>query len=54
MVPWGARDDRPDYDYHDGLTLRVFRGGSGTATVAVTAPDGTRRNYTAELEETTE
>ena len=54
VVPWGARDDRPDYDYHDGLTLRVFRGGSGTATVAVTAPDGTRRNYTAELEETTE
>ncbi|MGP6175905.1 alpha-xylosidase [Microbacterium sp. A196] len=54
VVPWGAREDRPDYDYHDGLTLRVFRGGSGTASVTVTAPDGTSRTYTADLEETTE
>jgi alpha-D-xyloside xylohydrolase len=23
-LPWGARDDRPDYDYEDGLTWREF------------------------------
>jgi alpha-D-xyloside xylohydrolase len=54
VVPWGAREDRPDYDYHDGLALRVFRGGTGTTSITVTAPDGTRRTYTADLEETTE
>jgi alpha-D-xyloside xylohydrolase len=54
VLPWGARQDRPDYDYHDGLTLRVFRGGAGTASVTVTAPDGTVRDYTANLEEPTE
>ncbi|MFO7243557.1 MAG: alpha-xylosidase [Actinomycetes bacterium] len=24
ILPWGARDDRPDYDYLDGLTLRAY------------------------------
>ena len=33
VIPWGARSDRPDYDYLDGLRLRVFAGGSGTAEV---------------------
>lgn len=28
VLPWGARDDRPDYDYADGLTHRVFSGNS--------------------------
>jgi alpha-D-xyloside xylohydrolase len=23
-LPWGARDDRPDYDYDEGLTWREF------------------------------
>jgi alpha-D-xyloside xylohydrolase len=54
VLPWGARQDRPDYDYHDGLTLRVFPGGTGTASVIVTTPDGTAREYTANLEEPTE
>ncbi|WP_426184540.1 alpha-xylosidase [Microbacterium sp. TWP3-1-2b2] len=54
VLPWGARDDRPDYDYHDELTLRVFRGGSGTRSITVTAPDGVSRDYTADLEEITE
>jgi len=54
VLPWGARQDRPDYDYHDGLSLRVFPGGTGTASVTVTAPDGTARDYTANLEEVTE
>jgi len=53
-LPWGAREDRPDYDYHDGLTLRVFRGGAGTTSIVVTAPDGVSRSYTANLEEPTE
>jgi alpha-D-xyloside xylohydrolase len=53
-LPWGARTDRPDYDYHDGLRLRVFPGGAGTVSVTVTAPDGTARDYAVNLEETTE
>ncbi|GGD74421.1 alpha-xylosidase [Microbacterium murale] len=53
VLPWGAREDRPDYDYHDGLTLRVFRGGAGQRSITVTAPDGTSRSYTADLEEIT-
>jgi alpha-D-xyloside xylohydrolase len=24
VLPWGARDDRPDYAYADGVTLRVY------------------------------
>lgn len=54
VLPWGGREDRPDYDYHDELTLRVFRGGSGTRSITVTSPDGIRRDYTAHLEEITE
>ncbi|MFD0820527.1 alpha-xylosidase [Micromonospora zhanjiangensis] len=37
----GAREDRPDYDYADGVTLRVYPGPDGTRTVTVPAPDGT-------------
>ena len=40
MLPWGAREDRPDYDYLDELALRVFPGGAGIASVTVTTPDG--------------
>ncbi|WP_194764531.1 alpha-xylosidase [Microbacterium sp. UFMG61] len=53
LLPWGARTDKPDYDYHDGLTLRVFPGGTGTATVTVTAPDGEAKSYSADLSEVT-
>src|SRR5690606_27106710 len=53
VVPWGARDDRPDYDYLDGLTLRVFTGGTGTREVTVTTPDGTTRTLTVDLSEVT-
>lgn len=54
VLPWGARDDRPDYDYHDGLRLRVFPGATGSRTITVTSPDGVARTYTADLEEITE
>ncbi|ALX66488.1 alpha-xylosidase [Microbacterium sp. XT11] len=53
VIPWGARSDRPDYDYHDGLRLRVFPGGAGMASVTVTSPDGVARTYTADREEIT-
>jgi len=45
VLPWGARQDRPDYDYLEGLTLRVFAGGSGSTTVTVTNPDGRSETF---------
>ncbi|MEV0235449.1 alpha-xylosidase [Nonomuraea sp. NPDC050786] len=36
VLPVGARDDRPDYDYLDGLTLRVYPGPDGESTLTVT------------------
>nr|NLD41738.1 alpha-xylosidase [Actinomycetales bacterium] len=38
VIPWGGREDRPDYDYREGLTLRAF-GVTEGATVEV--PRGT-------------
>ncbi|WP_125132884.1 alpha-xylosidase [Microbacterium sp. 10M-3C3] len=53
VLPWGARSDRPDYDYLDGLSLRVFPGGEGTREVIVTTPDGRSTVLTANLSEVT-
>lgn len=53
VLPWGARADRPDYDYLDGVKLRVFPGGSGTADVTVTNPDGRSETFTADLAKVT-
>jgi alpha-D-xyloside xylohydrolase len=53
VLPWGARVDRPDYDYLDGLELRVFPGGSGAREVTVTTPDGRSSILTANLSEVT-
>ncbi|MEV4510653.1 alpha-xylosidase [Dactylosporangium sp. NPDC049525] len=41
VVPLGARDDRPDYPYADGVTLRVYElpDGAGT-TVDIPSPQG--------------
>ncbi|MET7419468.1 alpha-xylosidase [Dactylosporangium sp. NPDC005555] len=41
VVPLGARDDRPDYPYADGVTLRVHElpDGAGT-TVDIPSPQG--------------
>ncbi|WP_305783173.1 alpha-xylosidase [Symbioplanes lichenis] len=35
VVPVGAVTDRPDYDYRDGVTLRIFEPAPGTSTVRV-------------------
>ncbi|MGW8529893.1 MULTISPECIES: alpha-xylosidase [Nocardiopsidaceae] len=46
VLPVGAVDDRPDYDYTDGLTLRVYGAGApaapaaGPTVVTVPAADG--------------
>ncbi|MCK6067157.1 MULTISPECIES: alpha-xylosidase [Microbacterium] len=53
VIPWGARTDRPDYDYLDGLRLRVFPGGEGIAEVRVTTPDGRSVLLTADRSEIT-
>lgn len=53
-LPWGARTDRPDYDYHEGLRVRVFPGGTGTASVTVTTPEGLEKVYPVDLTEVTE
>lgn len=54
VIPWGARTDRPDYDYLDGLELRVFPGGSGSRDVMVTSPDGRSATFEVDLSEVTE
>ncbi len=41
VLPLGARVDRPDYDYLDGLELRVFPGGEGATELTVTTPERT-------------
>ena len=38
VIPVGVRDDRPDYDYAEGVTLHVFNL-SDDAQVDVTVPD---------------
>lgn len=50
VLAWGAREDRPDYDYLDGLELRVFPGGSGTREVVVTTPDGRSETFEVDLD----
>jgi alpha-D-xyloside xylohydrolase len=46
VLPLGARDDRPDYDYRDGLTLAVYPGPDGDRQVTVTTPSGETAEYT--------
>jgi alpha-D-xyloside xylohydrolase len=49
----GARDDRPDYDYLDGLTLVVYPSSlagalKGSRQVQITTPDGDSAVFTVE------
>jgi alpha-D-xyloside xylohydrolase len=46
VLPIGARTDRPDYDYLDGLELRVYPGPDGETSLAVTNPDGREATFT--------
>ena len=47
LLPVGARDDRPDYDYADGVTLELYALGDGeTASCTITAPAGGRAPVT--------
>ncbi|WP_213815665.1 alpha-xylosidase [Glaciihabitans sp. dw_435] len=49
VLPVGARDDRPDYDYLDGLTLEVYpTATAGTRSISVTTPDGTSATFTVD------
>ncbi|MBB2976503.1 alpha-D-xyloside xylohydrolase [Microbacterium endophyticum] len=42
----GGRDDRPDYDYLDGLVLELYpTAESGRRDVVVTTPEGTRGQF---------
>ena len=45
VIPIGARDDRPDHDYLDGLVLKVFPGGDGTRSLTVTTPTGQSADF---------
>jgi len=53
VIPIGARTDRPDYDYLDGLELRVFPGSTAgeERVVEVVAPDGGRASYRVTVDE---
>jgi alpha-D-xyloside xylohydrolase len=46
VLPIGARDDRPDYDYLDGLTLEIYPGGTGSTELSVSSPDGQIATFT--------
>jgi alpha-D-xyloside xylohydrolase len=47
VLPIGARDDTPDYDYLDGLCLEVYPGDSGSTVTTVYSPTaGTSREFT--------
>jgi alpha-D-xyloside xylohydrolase len=51
LLPVGARVDRPDYDYLDGLELRLYPGARGgeSRSVTVVTPDGERAEYRIDL-----
>ena len=48
VLAWGARSDRSDYDYLDGLVLEVFPGQHGTREVSVVTPEGASATFTVE------
>ncbi|MBZ5738975.1 alpha-xylosidase [Nocardioides mangrovi] len=52
VLPIGARTDRPDYDYRDGLELRVFPGltPGEQRTIEVVVPTGEVARYRIRIE----
>ncbi|BAL88950.1 putative glycosyl hydrolase [Actinoplanes missouriensis 431] len=54
VIPIGARTDRPDYDYRDGVTLRLFEPiAEGTGSATVPGPSGETTTFTIERSGTT-
>ncbi|GLW34140.1 alpha-xylosidase [Actinoplanes regularis] len=52
VIPVGARQDRPDYDYRDGITLRLFEPAPGRTAVIVPGPSGADTVFTVERDGT--
>ncbi|MEV6305927.1 alpha-xylosidase [Actinoplanes sp. NPDC051861] len=50
VIPVGARQDRPDYDYRDGVTLRLFEPAEGRTAVVVPGPSGSDTVFTVTRE----
>ncbi|WP_022911072.1 alpha-xylosidase [Aestuariimicrobium kwangyangense] len=49
VVPVGGRDDRPDYDWAEGVVLRVFEPGDGLQRdLSLARPDGSEVGYRVE------
>ncbi|GAA2556299.1 alpha-xylosidase [Winogradskya consettensis] len=46
VLPVGSRTDKPDYDYRDGVTLRLFEPENGTHRVRVPGSDATEFTVT--------
>jgi alpha-D-xyloside xylohydrolase len=46
VLPVGARQDRPDYDYRDGVTLHLFEPAEGRTAVVVPGPTGADTVFT--------
>ena len=52
VIPVGASQDRPDYDYLDGLTLELFPGEPGERSVRVVTADWQDRTITVQSDGT--
>ena len=50
VIPVGARHDRPDYDYRDGVTLHLFQPAEGSTAVVVPGPSGADTVFTVSRE----
>ncbi|MEV6349339.1 alpha-xylosidase [Actinoplanes sp. NPDC051851] len=46
VIPVGARQDRPDYDFRDGVTLRLFEPSADRTAVVVPGPSGADTVFT--------
>ncbi|MFC7533766.1 alpha-xylosidase [Actinoplanes sp. GCM10030250] len=53
VIPVGARQDKPDYDYRDGVTLRLFEPAEGRTAVVVPGPAGSDSVFTVVREGST-
>lgn len=51
VIPRGAVDSRPDYDYLDGLTLVVYPGENGTSNITVVNPDGVSEEFVVDRDD---